>query len=104
MTIFCTEWALTSDITPEFARRVAGSPGWWGLSWLPERVVSFEQAWAGMVLDEIVSDPRLVSDRMALAYAATQADTLGVVWEQAVVRLSRRMGARAAPLLGVTQN
>lgn len=94
MTIYLTDWFMTSDITPETAGRSFADPSEWRLSWLPERGVSFAQARAGMELDEIVSDPASVHDRAALAHAMECADILGILWEQAVVRLYKRMMAR----------
>lgn len=94
MTIYITDWFMTSDITPETAGRSFSDPDEWRLSWLPERSVSFAQAHAGMELDEIVSDPASVYDRVALARAVECADVLGILWEQAVVRLYKRMMTR----------
>ncbi|MBF6098657.1 hypothetical protein [Nocardia cyriacigeorgica] len=95
MTIYATDWSMTSDITPETAHRVPGDflmP--WRLSWLPDRRLSAEQARAGMELDEIVSDPALVYDQAALARGAHCAGMLGLLWEHAIVLLSKRLSAR----------
>ncbi|ONM47921.1 hypothetical protein [Nocardia donostiensis] len=97
MSIYIDRWSMTSDITPETAERAVGGPSEvWRLSWLPGRLLSFDQARAGMELDEIVSDPALVHDRMALARGAMCADALGIIWEQAVLLLYKRMAARLA--------
>ncbi|WP_175583046.1 hypothetical protein [Nocardia cyriacigeorgica] len=95
MTIYFTDWSMTSDITPETAHRVPGyteTP--WRLSWLPDRRLSVEQARAGMELDEIVSDPSLVHDQLALARGVNYAGVLGLLWEHAVVLLYKRLSAR----------
>ena len=46
---------------------------------------------SGLRLDEILSDPALVYDRMALAEATTCADRIGIILELAMVRLWKRM-------------
>lgn len=95
MTIHLTHWLMTSGISPEFAERVQTRHGSrWRLSWLPERDLSLEQACAGMEVDEILSDPALVDDEAALAYAAQQVALLGLVWEQVVHLLANRVQAR----------
>lgn len=58
MTIYVDHRSMTSDITPEIAERTTDhARSMWRLSWMPERRLSYEQARAGMELDEIVSDP-----------------------------------------------
>ncbi|WP_174552056.1 hypothetical protein [Nocardia sienata] len=95
MTIHITDWLMTSGISPEFAERVQTRHGsWWRLSWLPGRDLSFEQAYAGMAVDETFSDPALVYDETALARAAESVELLGLVWEQVVVLLAARVEAR----------
>ncbi|MGW4065942.1 hypothetical protein [Nocardia grenadensis] len=95
MTIHITDWLMTSGISPEFAERVQTRHGsWWRLSWLPDRDLSFEQAYAGMSVDETLSDPGLVSDETALTRAAESVEQLGLVWEQVVVLLANRVEAR----------
>ncbi|WP_280235924.1 hypothetical protein [Nocardia cyriacigeorgica] len=95
MTIYSTDWSMTSDITPETAHRVPGhTTVSWRLSWLPDRRLTVEQARAGMELDEIVSDPALVYDQGALARGANCAGMLGLLWEHAVVLLYKRLSAR----------
>src|SRR6478752_5502313 len=54
VTIYVTHWSMTSDLTAESAYRLADK--WaksWRLSWLPERLLTREQALAGMDLAEI---------------------------------------------------
>lgn len=95
MTIYVDHRSMTSDITPEIAERTTDhARSMWRLSWMPERRLSYEQARAGMELDEIVSDPELVYDRMALARGATCADRLGILWDHAIVLLYKQMAAR----------
>lgn len=95
MTIHITDWLMTSGISPEFAERVQTRHGsWWRLSWLPDRDLSFEQAYAGMSVDQTLSDPALVYDETALARAAESVELLGLVWEQVVVLLANRVEAR----------
>ncbi|WP_306361852.1 hypothetical protein [Nocardia sp. CC227C] len=100
MAIDNTEWAMTSDITPEYAFRVPeGGARAWRLSWLPEHRLTREQARAGMELDELLSDPEVVYDGGAHGRAARLADSVGVLVEQAVLTLACRMAERltAAP-------
>lgn len=95
MTIRITDWLMTSGISPEFAERVQTRHGSsWLLSWLPERALSFDQAHAGMELDEILSDPALVHDTAALARAHHLVEVIGLVWEQVVYLLAARVEAR----------
>ncbi|WP_280422823.1 hypothetical protein [Nocardia carnea] len=97
MTIHITDWQMTSGISLEFAERVQTRHGSsWLLSWLPGRALSFEQAYAAMELDEILSDPELVYDDAALSWARQQAELLGLVFEQVVVLLAGRVEARLA--------
>ncbi|MBC7303993.1 MAG: hypothetical protein H5T78_24000 [Nocardia sp.] len=92
MAIHGTDDILRSDRTPEFARRT--ETGGWRLSWLPEYLLSREQAWAGMELDELVSDLAAVHDRLAHAEISARADTLGIIWQQALIKLAKRIDAR----------
>lgn len=95
MTIHITDWLMTSGISPEFAERVQTRHGSrWRLSWLPGRDLSFDQAYAGMAVDETLSDPALVHDEVALARAVESVGLLGLVWEQVVVLLAKRVEAR----------
>lgn len=95
MTVEATEWTMISDLSPESAYRETGSgAAVWRLSWLPGRLLTREQAIAGMELDEILSDPDMVHDRHAHADAAILAGTVGIIWEQAVILLSKRILAR----------
>lgn len=92
MVIHGTDDTLRSDRTPEFAQRT--DTGGWRLSWLPEYTLSREQAWAGMELDELVSDPDAVHDRIAHAEISARADLLGIIWQQALIKLAKRIDAR----------
>ncbi|KQY34874.1 MULTISPECIES: hypothetical protein [Nocardia] len=89
MTIFRTNRMMSSDRTPE--RAILGGDGRWRLTWLPELGLTSDQAISGLRLDEILSDPALVYDRMALAEATTCADRIGIILELAMVRLWKRM-------------
>lgn len=92
MTIETTEWAITSDRTPEHAYRVAGAgAAVWRLSWLPDHRLTFTQARAGMELDELLSDPAVVHDLDAHRQVSEHSATLGVRYEHAVLLLARRM-------------
>ncbi|CAM4397920.1 hypothetical protein NONI108955_24925 [Nocardia ninae] len=95
MALYCTEWSITSDISPECASRVAEhgrTP--WRLSWLPDRALTREQARAGMELDELLSDPENVHDYAAMARADQCAGTIGMLRAHVVILLARRMAAR----------
>ncbi|WP_330230201.1 hypothetical protein OHA40_30050 [Nocardia sp. NBC_00508] len=94
MTIHATEWTMTSDITPEAAYRDTDTTDGWRLSWLPDRRLTRTQALAGMRLDELLSDPRMVHDRMAQARVEVYADELGILRDHAVILLAKRMAAR----------
>ncbi|WP_327116996.1 hypothetical protein OHB12_06280 [Nocardia sp. NBC_01730] len=94
MTVHTTEWTMTSDITPESAYRDIEGADIWRLSWLPNRPLTRAQAQAGMELDELLSDPYGVHDRMIQARADTYADQLGILREHAVILLAKRMAAR----------
>jgi hypothetical protein len=66
VTRYVTDWSVTSDNPTESAQRVAGK---WIKSrrsgWLPGRLLTREQAIAGMDLTEIVSTQAFRHDRMA---------------------------------------
>ncbi|MFD4458784.1 hypothetical protein [Nocardia sp. NPDC058480] len=94
MTIHLTPDDMRSTRSPEYAVRVVADSETWQLSWLPERELTREQAYAGMLLDELISDAAATHDRMAHAQISAYADTLGIVWEQAIIRLYKRMIAR----------
>ncbi|MBA4854293.1 hypothetical protein [Nocardia farcinica] len=95
MTVHETAWTMTSDVTPEWACRETGDgPRRWRLSWLPDRLLTREQARAGMELDELLSDPAAVGDRFAHARMAERADRLGILWEHALILISKRILTR----------
>lgn len=94
MTIHITPDDMRSSHSPEYAEWVGSDPEVWRLSWLPERRLSRDQAYAGMELDELISDLTAANDRLAHAQINALADTLGIVWEQAIIRLYKRMLAR----------
>ena len=95
MTIYIYDWLMIGN-SPEYAERMLTRTGsWWRLSWLPDRFLTFEQAYAGMEVDEILADPALVNDEAALAHAARGVQQLGLVWEQVVVFLYGREEGRA---------
>ncbi|MEV0296440.1 hypothetical protein [Nocardia sp. NPDC050710] len=88
MTIFVTDWSMTSDVTHESAQRVAEK--WlksWRLSWLPDRLLTREQALAGMDLAEIVSTQTYRHDRSAHIRAVHCAGQLGIPLEQILLEL-----------------
>ncbi|WP_336082584.1 hypothetical protein [Nocardia sp. SSK8] len=91
MTIHLTPDDMRSTRSPEYAERVGADPEVWLLSWLPDRKLTREQAFAGMQLDELLSDVTATHDRMAHAQISAYADTIGIVWEQAIIRLYKRM-------------
>ncbi|MGW6422079.1 hypothetical protein ACWF82_05325 [Nocardia sp. NPDC055053] len=94
MTIHITPDDMRSTHSPEYAQRVGSDPEVWRLSWLPERRLSRDQAYAGMELDELISDLTAADDRLAHAQINVLADTVGIVWEQAIIRLYKRILAR----------
>ncbi|WP_405495498.1 hypothetical protein [Nocardia sp. NBC_00511] len=95
MTIDITAREMTSDLSPEYAFRVPGTgTGVWRLSWLPRRPLTREQAYAGMELDEVLSDPDAVFDEGAHSSAATLAARIGIGVERAVILLAQRLAER----------
>ncbi len=93
MIIHTADW-IGSTLTPESAYRPAAEPDSWRLTWLPGRALTPGQARAGMELDEILSDPNAVHDRVAQARVEAYADHLGILREHAVILLAKRMAAR----------
>ncbi|MFE6922303.1 hypothetical protein ACFVAV_14775 [Nocardia sp. NPDC057663] len=93
MAIQSTDDTLRSDRTPEYAQRTG--PDTWRLSWLPEYSLTREQALAGMELDELVSDLAAAHDRLAHAEISARADILGMIWQQALIKLAKRVGERS---------
>ncbi|MFE1591279.1 hypothetical protein [Nocardia sp. NPDC058705] len=91
MTIHLTPDDMRSTRSPEYAVRVVTDHDVWQLSWLPERKLTREQAYAGMKLDELISDLAAAHDRLVHAQISAYADELGIVWEQAIIRLFKRM-------------
>ncbi|GAB2633985.1 hypothetical protein [Nocardia goodfellowii] len=81
--------SITSSITPESAWRDAET-GTWHLSWLPDRPLTREQARAGMELDELLSDTDSVHNRTVHDRIAALAGQLDMLWQQAVILLSKR--------------
>ncbi|ATL66097.1 hypothetical protein [Nocardia terpenica] len=95
MALDITAWLITSDVTPEFAQYLpTATGGYWTLSWLPELPLTREQALSGMVLDETLSDPRLVDNRLAFELAALRATELGIDVQLALIRLYTRIADR----------
>lgn len=92
MVIWHTEDAIRSTVTPEWAARVSESG--YRLSWLPELVLTRQQAVAGLRMDEILSDPAYVDDAVALARARMYAYEVGILLEQAIIRLCGSVSAR----------
>ncbi|WP_378729906.1 hypothetical protein [Nocardia brasiliensis] len=95
MALYFTELSITSDTTPECASRtISRGRVAWRLSWLPDRTLTFEQARAGMELDELLSQPGSAHDGPALALANEYAGKLGMLREHVVILLAKRMAAR----------
>ncbi|WP_147403947.1 hypothetical protein [Nocardia panacis] len=92
MALELTDWLITSDITPEFARFTpSAAGGHWVLSWLPDRALTRAQAVSGMVLDETLSDPEPADALLAMEIAAIRAADLGLDLEAALLRLYARI-------------
>ncbi|MGY2093068.1 hypothetical protein [Nocardia gipuzkoensis] len=81
---------IASAISPEVAIRMAdGIRGQrWALSWLPGRVLTREQAFSGMVLDEILTDPHELDSATMMLVMAELAAELSMSLEQVLLRLS----------------
>ncbi|MFF0492692.1 hypothetical protein ACWDSJ_24220 [Nocardia sp. NPDC003482] len=95
MALRITAWLITSDVTPELAQYLPSARGGhWALSWLPGVPLTRDQALSGMVLDELLSDPRLVANDVAFELAAFRAAEVGITLEQALIRLYGRILAR----------
>ncbi|WP_433622110.1 hypothetical protein [Nocardia sp. CA-120079] len=82
---------ITSTTSPETALRMgdaATGEERWSLTWLPEKVLTRQQAISAMVLDDIISHPdELDSATMMLVLTELVAE-LAMPLEQALVRLS----------------
>ncbi|RBO94109.1 hypothetical protein [Nocardia puris] len=88
MTMFVTDWTITSDLTDHTAHRVAEKwPNSWRLSWLPDRLLTREQALAGMDLAEIISTRTHRLDQTAQLRAVHLAGQLGIPFEQIMLGL-----------------
>ncbi|QIS11461.1 hypothetical protein [Nocardia arthritidis] len=95
MTLYATDWTITSDITPEWAIRMPQDGSHvWQLSWLPGRLLTREQAIIGMELDELLSDPDGVYDDYHLSLVDDRAERIGILREHAIILLARRIAAR----------
>ncbi|MBF6223712.1 hypothetical protein [Nocardia abscessus] len=95
MALDITHSIITSDITPESARLLPFSTGEvWELSWLPTVGLTRAQALSGMVLDEMLSDPRTLTSDLALEVAAIHAAELGVTLRAVLIRLYARITER----------
>ncbi|MGX1777177.1 hypothetical protein ACWIGW_34075 [Nocardia brasiliensis] len=94
MTVHITFWTMTSDITPEWAYREADGTDRWRLSWLPDRLLSAEQAQLGMELDELLSDLSAVHDRAVQDRIDVCAEQIGIPRNGALLLLARRMAVR----------
>ncbi|MFJ4649863.1 hypothetical protein ACIP5Y_01170 [Nocardia sp. NPDC088792] len=92
MVIRHTEDTIRSTVTPEWAERVSDTG--YRLSWLPELVLTRRQAVAGLRMDEILSDPAYVDDAVAIARARMYAHEVGIILEQAIIRLFMSVSAR----------
>jgi hypothetical protein len=92
MTLHITERLITSTVTPETAHRIPlAEGGMWVLSWLPDRVLTRDQAISGLVLDETLSVPDTVHTEFAMELAAFRAADLGLTPREVVLRLCARM-------------
>ncbi|WP_216894059.1 hypothetical protein [Nocardia alni] len=95
MTLYSTAWSISSDITPERAFRVSTDrANTWQLSWLAGRMLTRDQAIVGMELDELLSDPGYVFDRLQISEVDERAGLLGILSEQAIILLARRVAER----------
>ncbi|QBS43644.1 hypothetical protein [Nocardia sp. CS682] len=91
--IMVNDTVMVSAVSPESAFRRAGKDNW-GLSWLPDRDLTFTQALAGMELDRLLSNPELAHDATTHARLDLLADQLGLPVAQAVTLLSERLVER----------
>ncbi|BEK90675.1 hypothetical protein NSERKGN1266_66260 [Nocardia seriolae] len=87
MALEFTPWTIRSDKTPEMAVRTALSMDSWVLTWLPNRLLTLEQACDGMTLDETLSDPAPANPEEALEMAALLAAEIGLMLPEVVVLL-----------------
>ncbi|WP_063712662.1 hypothetical protein [Nocardia concava] len=97
MALDITPETVRSDKTPEIAVRTTLPTDTWVLSWLPNRLLTFEQARSGMVLDEILSDPAPADPEQALEFAELRAAELGLTLPEVVVLLWDRYDQRPTP-------
>ncbi|GAB2563697.1 hypothetical protein GCM10027167_83520 [Nocardia heshunensis] len=94
MALEFTPWTIRSDKSPEMAFRTTLSMDSWKLTWLPDRLLSLEQAAIGMGLDEVLSDPAPAKAEDALEVAELQAAQLGLTLREVVVLLWIRSAER----------
>ncbi|MFI5783922.1 hypothetical protein [Nocardia sp. NPDC051570] len=95
MTLYATDWSITSDITPEWAVRVSRDGALvWRLSWLPGLLLTHGQAAVGMKLDELLSVPDGVYDRRLLVEADACAGHIGLTRASVVMLLVQRVAAQ----------
>lgn len=95
MTIDRTEYALTSDRTVEFAHlENPGCPTQWRVSWLSDRPLTDDEAWAAMELAELLADPDIRYDPDRMASAIRCAGKLGLIVEQAMLAMDARRAMR----------
>ncbi len=92
MTLHITDRSITSTVTPETAHWIpTAEGGTWVLSWLPDRLLTREQAISGLVLDEALSTPETIEAEFAMELAAFRAADLGLTLREVVLRLCARM-------------
>ncbi|MFE3190934.1 hypothetical protein ACFXHA_18120 [Nocardia sp. NPDC059240] len=87
-------WTIRSDKSPEIAFRTTLSMDSWMLTWLPDRMLTLEQAAIGMGLDEVLSDPAPADAEDALEVAEMRAAQLGLTLREVVVLLWVRSAER----------
>lgn len=92
MTLHITDRLITSTVTPETAHRIPITEGgMWVLSWLPDRLLTRNQAISGLVLDETLSVADTAHAEFAMELAAFRAADLGLTLREVVLRLCARM-------------
>lgn len=94
MALEFTPWTIRSDKSPEMAFRTTLSMDSWKLTWLPDRMLSLEQAAIGMGLDEVLSDPAPADAEDALEVAEMRAAQLGLTLREVVALLWIRSAER----------
>ncbi|WP_330184519.1 hypothetical protein OHB26_13535 [Nocardia sp. NBC_01503] len=93
--MYVCDWSITSGVVGEFAERLPrDDEARWRVSWLPERLLTRDQALAAMELVELLYDTTRPADDEARSAIAAAAELLGIRPIDAAATLSERHPGR----------